>query len=241
MHSKIKLLSLAAVLAALFALGGCAKKHVAANTTPPLPPPAPTATISANPGVIRQGQASELSWQTQNATDVSITGIGPVPPSGTRSITPATSTTYDLTAKGPGGTGNASTRVTVNPVMAAAQPAVSDDELFKQYVRDVFFDFDKYSLRGDGQQAVQVTAQFLQQHSNLKVLVEGHCDERGSEEYNLALGENRASRVKEALVELGIGAGRIRTISYGKERPFCTQKGEQCYQQNRRGHFVLDR
>jgi peptidoglycan-associated lipoprotein len=242
MYSKGKATLLLAVFFGLITLGGCAKKRVVSTTPPPSPPPpAPTATISANPAIIQQGQATELSWKTQNATEVTISGIGTVSSSGTRSITPAGSTTYDLTAKGPGGTGNASTRVTVNPAVAAARPAASDQELFKQYVKDVFFDYDKFNLRSDGQQAVEATARFLQQYPNIKVVVEGHCDERGSEEYNLGLGDNRAGTVKEALAKLGINPARIRTVSYGKERPFCTGKDEQCFQQNRRGHFVLDR
>jgi peptidoglycan-associated lipoprotein len=75
----------------------------------------------------------------------------------------------------------------------------------------------------------------------VKITIEGHCDERGSTEYNLALGDNRAGAVRTALVQGGIAADRIRTISYGKERPFCTQSNEECWQQNRRGHFVYNK
>ena len=84
-------------------------------------------------------------------------------------------------------------------------------------------------------------AQFLQQHANLRFTLEGHCDERGSTEYNLALGDKRAAAVKEALVKGGVNGSRINTISYGKEKPFCTESNEQCWQQNRRGHFVLQK
>jgi len=79
---------------------------------------------------------------------------------------------------------------------------------------------------------------FLQQHPNISFTVEGHCDERGSTEYNLALGDNRASSVKNALVAGGISADRVKTVSLGKEKPFCTESNEACWQQNRRGHFV---
>jgi peptidoglycan-associated lipoprotein len=105
-------------------------------------------------------------------------------------------------------------------------------------VKDVFFDYDKYDIRPDQQTAIQANAQFLAQHPNINFTIEGHCDERGSTEYNLALGDNRANAVKNALVQAGVNGSRIKTISYGKEKPFCTESNEQCWQQNRRGHFV---
>jgi peptidoglycan-associated lipoprotein len=89
--------------------------------------------------------------------------------------------------------------------------------------------------------AVQADARFLNQHPNINFTIEGHCDERGSTEYNLALGDNRANAVKNALAQAGVNASRIKTISYGKEKPFCTESNEQCWQQNRRGHFVYQR
>ena len=105
-------------------------------------------------------------------------------------------------------------------------------------MKDIYFDYDKYDVREDSQAAIQGDIAFLKEHPNLSFTIEGHCDERGSTEYNLALGDNRAGAVKNALVQGGIGADRITTISYGKERPFCTQSNEECWQQNRRGHFV---
>src|SRR5205807_8921897 len=108
-------------------------------------------------------------------------------------------------------------------------------------VRDIFFDYDKYDIRADQAGVVQADAQFLNQHSHINFTVEGHCDERGSTEYNLALGDNRANAVKTALVQAGVSASRIKTIRYGKEKPFCTESNEQCWQQNRRGHFVYQR
>ena len=96
-------------------------------------------------------------------------------------------------------------------------------------------------LRPDAQTSLTQAAQFLQQHANLRFTVEGHCDERGSTEYNLALGDKRAAAVKEALVKGGVNGSRVNTISYGKEKPFCTESNEQCWQQNRRGHFVLQK
>jgi peptidoglycan-associated lipoprotein len=104
-------------------------------------------------------------------------------------------------------------------------------------VRDVYFDYDKYIIRDDQQSVTQADAKFLLEHPNVGILIAGHCDERGSEEYNLALGDNRANAVKAELVKMGISADRIKTVSYGKEKPFCTDQNEACWQQNRRGHF----
>jgi peptidoglycan-associated lipoprotein len=117
----------------------------------------------------------------------------------------------------------------------------TDEDLFGQTVKDVYFDYDKSDVRADQQAAVQSDAQFLTQHSNINFTIEGHCDDRGSTEYNLALGDQRANTVKNALVTAGIGAARIKTISYGKEKPFCVEDNEACWQQNRRGHFVYQK
>jgi peptidoglycan-associated lipoprotein len=170
---------------------------------------------------------------------VTIEGIGAVQPSGSQSVTPADSTTYRLTAKGPGGTQDATARVTVTqPPPPPPAPTPSEAELFASNVHDIFFDYDKYDIRPDQQATLQADAQWLVAHPNARLTLEGHCDERGSTEYNLALGENRAGAVKQALVQAGVGADRVKTISYGKEKPVCTDHNEQCWQQNRRGHFV---
>jgi len=105
----------------------------------------------------------------------------------------------------------------------------------------VFFAYDSYDIEPQYKSVLQADARFLQQHPNISFLIEGHCDERGSTEYNLALGDNRANATKQALVQLGVAASRIQTISYGKEKPFCTQSNESCWQQNRRAHFVYQR
>jgi peptidoglycan-associated lipoprotein len=223
-------------------LTGCNKQ--AAKATPPAPPPppaAPTATLAAAPNVIQQGQSTTLTWQTQNATEININGLGTVPASGSRNVTPNSSMTYTLVAKGPGGTQDASTRVTVNPMAAAqpAQPAESEADLFGRNVKDVFFDFNKANIRTDESSTAQADAQFLNQHPDMKIQIEGHCDDRGSEEYNLALGASRANSLKESLTNEGVSATRISTISYGKEHPFCTTNDDQCWQENRRDHFAL--
>jgi peptidoglycan-associated lipoprotein len=242
-QKRIKTFALLAALAGVLSLAGCAKK-VAKVTPPPPPAPAPaapTATLAANPSVIQQGQMAVLTWQTSNANEITIAGLGTLAPSGSHSVTPSESTTYTLLAKGPGGTHEASARITVNAAIASATPSPTDEELFSRNVKDVFFDYDKSAIRPGEAPTVQNDEAFLSQHPSIKVLVEGHCDDRGSEEYNIALGASRAETAKRALVQEGIPAGRIRTVSFGKEKPFCTDDNEQCWQQNRVDHFAFDR
>jgi peptidoglycan-associated lipoprotein len=233
--------TLTAVLAGALSFSGCSQK--VAKATPPSPPPpvAPTATLAASPEVIQQGQTTVLTWHTENATDAAIDGLGALPPSGSRPVTPGTSTTYTLVAKGPGGQKDVSARVTVNDRIAAASPSPTDEDLFAKNVKDVFFDYDKADIRQDDLPAAQGDAAFLLQHSSIKVVVEGHCDDRGSEEYNLALGTSRAESLKRSLLQQGVSQDRIKTISYGKERPLCTEDNDQCWQRNRVDHFSLAR
>jgi peptidoglycan-associated lipoprotein len=230
------------VLTGALILSGCSKK--AAQATPPSPPPpaTPTATLAANPAVIQQGQTTTLTWQTDNANDIRIDGLGTVPASGSKTVTPSTSTTYTLTAKGPGGSQDASARVTVNTAVAQAQqPSPSDEDLFAKNVKDVWFDYNKADIRADQGTTAQGDAAFLLQHPSIKVVVEGHCDDRGSEEYNLALGTSRAESLKRSLLSQGVSADRVKTISYGKEKPFCTEDNDQCWQQNRVDHLAAAR
>jgi peptidoglycan-associated lipoprotein len=240
------------VLLALATMAGCKKNIVTPPIAPPPPPPAvatpaPTATLSANPTSIERGQSATLSWSTTNATDVTIEGVGPVQPSGSQSVRPTQSTTYRLSAKGAGGSTDASARITVTnpppaPVTTPQQARnPSEEELFASEVKTIYFDYDSYEVRADQQGAMQGNGNFLRAHPGLKLVIEGHCDERGSAEYNLALGDKRANALKEALVGMGIPADRIRTLSYGKERPACTESDEACWQKNRRGQFVMDR
>ena len=104
---------------------------------------------------------------------------------------------------------------------------------------DAFFDLDHSDIRDDAKAAVQKDADWLKRWTSTKVMIEGHCDERGTAEYNLALGERRAQAVRDYLVSLGVAAARVQTVSKGKEQPFCDDKNESCWQQNRRGHFVI--
>ena len=228
-------------LALLMVASGCKKKE----TAPP-PPPTPkavTATLSANPTSIQAGQSSTLTWSTENATDVALDG-NKVDPSGSQTVSPTQTTTYHLTAKGAAGTQEATAQVEVaakptpTPTPAPTPPPITDDQLFAQMVKDVFFDYDKSDLRPDAQQALAQAAQVIKQ-KGWKVQIEGNCDDRGSTEYNLALGERRADAAKQALQQNGVGADALKTISYGKEKPQCTESNEDCWQKNRRDHFSL--
>ena len=116
-------------------------------------------------------------------------------------------------------------------------PALSDSEFFERHVQDIFFDFDKYEIRPDQQQADKRDADALEERPNIKILIEGHCDERGSEKYNIALGDRRANAEKAYLVAHGISESRIDTVSYGKERPFDPGHNEDAWAKNRRDHF----
>ncbi len=240
---KMKWITLVFALSAIMMLGACKKKVAPPPPPPPPPPAAPTASLTANPNTIDKGQSTTLTWQTTNATDVSIDAVGAVQANGSQSVTPPESTTYTLTAKGAGGTQTATARVTVNPPPPPPPPPPSptEEELFAQNIKDIYFDYDKSDIRADQQGSLQSDVDFLKQHANVSFTIEGHCDERGSTEYNLALGDSRASSVRNALVQAGISPDHIKTISYGKEKPFCTESNEACWQQNRRGHFVYQK
>ncbi len=213
------------------------------ETAPTSATPAPTAQISATPATISAGDQVVLNWRTTDATSVSIEGVGDVPTSGVKTVTPTASTSYHLVARGEGGSAEATARVTVNAPPAVVVPtnSMSSEEEFKANVQDIFYDYDTADVRADAQTTLSRDASYLVSHPDIKVVLGGYCDERGSNEYNLALGQNRADAAKNALVSAGVAANRIRTISYGKEKPFCTESTEECWQQNRRAGFSMDR
>jgi peptidoglycan-associated lipoprotein len=239
-RSMYRICVLIALVAAVFTFG-CAKKPKATAPTPPPPAPAaaqPTVSLQASPTSIEKGESSTLSWTSTDATQLTIApDVGSVTAQGSTKVTPSASTTYTISASGPGGSSNATARITV-VAASAATPERTMDQLWQQNVRDAFFDFNKADIRSDAREALAKTAEFLRNYPQLKTTIEGHCDERGSTEYNLALGDRRASAVKQYLISLGISADRLTTVSFGKEKPFCMQTTEDCYQQNRRGHFV---
>jgi len=109
----------------------------------------------------------------------------------------------------------------------------------RRYIQDAFFGFDEAALSGDAQAALSASAEWLRSHTEYKLLIEGHCDERGTEQYNLALGDRRANIARDYLATLGVDNARMRTVSYGEERPFDPGHDEAAYQKNRRAHLVL--
>lgn len=135
------------------------------------------------------------------------------------------------------------------PAPTPVTRSLTEDEIFAREsldqvngahpLGDAFFGYDRAEIRSDAQAALARDAEWLRRWGTTKITVSGHCDERGTAEYNLALGERRATAVKDYLVSLGVPADRITTLSYGKERPFCTESGESCWSQNRRGHFLI--
>jgi peptidoglycan-associated lipoprotein len=231
---------LLALFSAFLVVSGCHKKVTAPpkQVEAPPPPARPTVTLQASPTTINKGESSTLSWNSTDATQLSIDpGVGAVNAQGSTKVSPTDSTTYTITATGPGGSASATAAVSVNtPPPPAPAPAPVRD--FNQEVRDAFFDTDKADIRPDARDALSKTADFLKSEPSIKVTIEGHCDERGSTEYNLGLGDRRAAAVKAYLVSLGVSADRMTTVSFGKEKPFCMEHGEPCWQQNRRGHFV---
>ena len=237
------------VLMLLGIIVGACKKH-----TPPPPPPAPapppaaapSATLTVEPSNIQRGESATLRWSSQNATDLDLQpSVGRVDAQGSRSVSPNDSTTYTLSVRGPGGSAQATARLTVTapppppaPAPPAPAPRQSLRELYDRGIADAYFDFDKSDIRDDARSALSRSAEFLRANPTVTIQIEGHCDERGSVAYNLGLGDRRANSARDFLVSQGISGDRITTISYGKERPFCTDSTEACWQQNRRAHLV---
>jgi peptidoglycan-associated lipoprotein len=237
--------------------GGCKKKGPApppaVKATPPPPQPTPPppakpviASFTAEPSSIEAGQSSTLRWSTQNATSATIgQGVGTVPVNGSRQVFPTQTTTYELSVSGPGGSDNRTATVTVvaKSIPPPPPPTVTKtlgDEV-SELLSDALFDFDKSDIREDARAVLTRDSDALKgifsRHSGGTVVVEGHCDERGSAEYNLGLGDRRSTAAKEFLQQLGVSADRLKTVTYGKERPQCTESTEDCWQKNRRAHF----
>jgi peptidoglycan-associated lipoprotein len=121
------------------------------------------------------------------------------------------------------------------PLAARGVPSPTEDVM---NLADIFFDYDQHSIRRDAQSTLSANAAWINSKPGKAIVIEGHCDERGSQAYNLVLGEKRARTVKRYLEDLGVPAARLKTTSYGELRPFCKERDESCYQQNRRAHFV---
>ncbi len=251
-------LMIIAVFSVLIVLSGCKKNPPPVR--PSLPPPttstpaptptaapAPTIEIQASPSTVERNGQTTLSWKTQNATSVVIDGgVGNVSETGSVVITPRESSTFTATAKGPGGEAQASTRVTVvTPKEVIGVTSTDIDNLAKAIedgrIKDVFFAYDKSDLSPESRATLEQNARWLRQYPGGTMIIEGHCDERGTEEYNLALGDRRAQATKEYLAQLGVTPEQLETISLGEERPFAIGQDEAAYAQNRRAHFVVKR
>lgn len=199
-------------------------------------PARPTISISADPDAIQRGQSTTLRWNSSNASQVTINDLGTVPSTGTRVVSPSSSTTYTATATGAGGSEAASTRVTVTeeatpadpggrPRTTAPNPTIA--AMFGQAVQAIYFDYNKADLTAESRERLRSSAEWLTQAPNRSIVfrIEGNCDPRGTEEYNIGLGERRAQAAREFLVSLGVDGTRIQTVSYGEERSSGSSEG----------------
>ena len=254
-NQVIRLGAVLLALSLLFFAAGCKKK---APPPPPPPPPAPAPapapaaaainSFTVEPSAIEKGQVATLRWSVSNATDMAIDqGVGAVQSEGSKQVSPSSTTTYTLSVHGPGGSDSKTATLEVTtppppPPPPAPAPAESSETIINRDVKDVYFDYDKSDIRGDAQSVLQGDADVLKKvfgnDPNISVRIEGNCDERGSAEYNVALGDRRAQSAKDFLVQLGVPADKLQTVSYGKEKPVCTEATEDCYQRNRHDHFA---
>jgi peptidoglycan-associated lipoprotein len=199
-------------------------------------PAGPNVRISLDQDAITRGQSTTLRWNSNNADRVNISDLGAVPNSGSRVVSPSQSTTYTATASGAGGTETASARLTVtedNPP-GDSRPRTNPSNMvpglatiFGQQVQPVFFDYDSAEIKTESQDRLRRAASWLTQGGNRTIAfrIEGNCDPRGTEEYNIGLGERRAQAAKEFLISLGVDALRISTVSYGEERASGSSEG----------------
>lgn len=255
----------AAILVSLFAFNCGGKKAPMGSTAPvgqpvaksteapaTLPTQKPViASFTVEPTVVERGQSAVLRWTVTGAAEVQIdNGVGTVPATGNRRVIPAESTTYRLAASGPGGEVTATATVTVT---APPEPPAGNGNNGKPMnkgtlegriasdLQDAYFDYDSNNIRDDARASLSQDAEALKRifadFPTATINLEGHCDERGSAEYNLGLGDRRSTAARDFLTQLGVPADRLKTISYGKERPSCTDSNESCWQRNRRAHF----
>jgi peptidoglycan-associated lipoprotein len=262
MKRQIAHIGLASVCLAVLFATGCGKKTVAAAPPPPPPPPkeqpkpAPPekpviSRFAAEPSTIVKGSPSTLRWSVSGASDISIDqGIGSVSESGTRQVFPSADTTYTLIARGVGGTSSAtvSIRVTLPEAAPAPPPTPTARRTAGQFVAeemaDAYFGYDSFAIEDVARGTLNTNAGAMKRffgddnYTGTNIIIEGHCDERGSDAYNVALGDKRAQAALEVLKGLGVAENRLKTVSFGKERPQCSDANEACWQKNRRVHFA---
>lgn len=216
-----------------------ARDNATVKVNKPSTAAAPTITLRSEPNAIEHGQNAMLRWSSENSKTVSILGIGEVPSSGEREVSPRVSTTYTATAVGDGGTATASARITVTD---PAGPASSDRPRttgggtnaaiaaeFARYLPAVFFALDRSDLNSSEQEKLRRASEWLQLERNRTIIfrIEGNCDPRGTAEYNLGLGDRRARAARDFLISLGIDASRVEVISYGLEKAQGASEGVQ--------------
>ncbi len=230
-----------------------------ASPVPPAPPStrepssgptsvaAPQLDLSAEPARIKPGESTTLIWESRSADQVVVDHqIGPVEMAGRIRIFPDQTTTYEVTAVGPGG----ETRKSVTVEVVAEPGNIVEEELaarpleerFSYFVKPVFFDYDSSALSEQAKLTLDENIRWLMRPENagVRIVLQGHTDERGTDEYNLALGDKRAQVVKRYMSEQGLTPGRVSTVSLGEESPFDHSQTEESYALNRRVQFVLD-
>ena len=215
-------LAISSLFLASVLLTGCPKKPAPAAGPGPGSGAGPT--VSATTGTT-PGDAGSGATTTPGTV-----GTGP----GTIGSGPGT--TPGITPPPGGGTGPGVAGATGTTIPSLPSPK---EFVETSALRDIFFEFDKYEVRASDAKTLEENARWLKQNGNALLLIEGHCDERGTNEYNLALGERRAKATRDHLVSLGIEGSRITVISYGEERPMCTERTEGCWTKNRRAHFLV--
>jgi len=198
--------------------------------------PAPEVNAFIEPASIAAGGCAVLTWNSLNAGQVRLDPGGDnLPLSGAREVCPTTSTLYQLTASGPGGSATVSANLEVIETLAD----VAAPQMVTERFTPVYFDFDRALIRDDAKPVLEELAAALKADSSFKLLLEGHCDERGTNEYNTALGERRAAAAKRYLKNLGVDVSRLNTLSYGEERPADPGHDEAAWALNRRVEFVV--
>jgi len=216
-------LAISSLFLASVLLTGCPKKP--APAAGPSPGSGAGPTVSATTGTT-PGDAGSGATTTPGTIGTGPGTIGSGP-----GTTPGIITPPPGGGTGPGVAGATGTTI---PSLPSPKEFVETSAL-----RDIFFEFDKYEVRPGDAKTLEENARWLKQNGNALLLIEGHCDERGTNEYNLALGERRAKATRDHLVSLGIEGSRITVISYGEERPVCTERTEGCWTKNRRAHFLV--
>ena len=253
------------MMCCLVVLAGCNKKKTAvvpptpppAKAVPPPTPPSPPSlaqrvntprivSFTAEPTRIERGQSVTLRWNTTDSDTVTIDqGLGQMPNEGSRQLFPNATTTYVMIARSGALMETRSVTVEVTsagPTTVPAKPADNAVPTMISQLQEIYFDYDMSEFRDDARRAINTDADLLKRifaaDPRVNFVIEGHADERGSAEYNLGLADRRAIVTRDMLVQMGVSAARLRTISYGEEMPVCRDETEECWQKNRRAHLT---